>query len=49
MIRYGNIAVGTLGRGMCRLLSLCEELTSDPYLLLIDEPIYGLTNRYVES
>ena len=42
---YKDVFVSTLNRGLRRMLSLCEELTSDPYLLLIDEPISGLTNR----
>ena len=42
---YANTYVSDLNRGMTRLLSVCEELTSDPFLLLIDEPISGLSNR----
>lgn len=45
LTEYADTYVSELNRGMTRLLSVCEELTSDPYLLLIDEPISGLSTR----
>ena len=45
IMEYKNTYVSELNRGLLRLLSLCEELTGDPMLLLIDEPISGLSNR----
>ncbi len=34
-----------LSSGQRRMLSLAEELTDDPYLLFIDEPLRALSNR----